>query len=227
MVTGNEAIALGAIKAGCKYYAAYPMTPASGILHYLAGKDTALGIVVIQSESEIAAMNMVVGAGYAGVRAMTATSGGGFCLMTEAFGLAGMTESPVVVMLGQRPGPSTGMATYSAQSDLLFAIHTSQGEFPRIVVAPADVDDCFYRTMEAFNLADKFQVPVIIVTDKFIVESHKSTEKFDTYAVQIERGSLIEDHTWTSEEPYLRYKITESGVSPRIVLGTENATILQ
>jgi 2-oxoglutarate ferredoxin oxidoreductase subunit alpha len=192
----------------------------------MAGLDTALGMVVIQSESEIAAMNMVVGAGYTGVRAMTATSGGGFCLMTEAFGLAGMTETPVVVMLGQRPGPSTGMATYSAQSDLLFAINTSQGEFPRIVIAPADVDDCFYRTIEAFNLAEKYQVPVIIITDKFLVESHKSTKKFDVDKVKIERGDLIEKYTWVSEESYFRYKITESGISPRIILGTENSTML-
>ena len=226
MLTGNEAVALGAIQAGCRFYSAYPMTPASGVLHYLAGKDIETGMVVVQAESEIAAMNMVVGASYAGLRSMTATSGGGFCLMTEAFGLAGATETPVVVMLGQRPGPSTGMATYTAQADLLFAVHTSQGEFPRVVVAPGDVEGCFYRTMEAFNLAEKYQVPVIILTDKFIIESHKSAEPFDSGRVAIERGDLLIADEWTSEERYKRFKITESGVSPRILLGTRGATVL-
>jgi 2-oxoglutarate ferredoxin oxidoreductase subunit alpha len=226
MLTGNEAVALGAIQAGCRFYSAYPMTPASGVLHYLAGKDVETGMVVVQAESEIAAMNMVVGASYGGARSMTATSGGGFCLMTEAFGLAGATETPVVVMLGQRPGPSTGMATYTAQADLLFAVHTSQGEFPRVVVAPGDVEGCFYRTMEAFNLAEKYQVPVIILTDKFIIESQKSEEPFDQKRVPIERGALLVTDEWTSEDWYKRYKITESGVSPRILLGTKGATFL-
>lgn len=226
MLTGNEAVALGAIRAGCRFYSAYPMTPASGVLHYLAGKDTETGMVVVQAESEIAAMNMVVGASYAGLRAMTATSGGGFCLMSEAFGLAGMTETPVVVNVGQRPGPSTGMPTYTAQADLMFAINASQGEFPRVVVAPGDVKGCFYRTMEAFNLAEKFQVPVIILTDKFINESHKSAEPFDPERVAIDRGELLIEDEWRSDEEYRRYKITESGVSPRILLGTKGATFL-
>ena len=226
MLTGNEAVALGAIRAGCRFYSAYPMTPASGVLHYLAGKDLETGMVVVQAESEIAAMTMAVGASYAGARSMTATSGGGFCLMTEAFGLAGATETPVVVMLGQRPGPSTGMATYTAQADLLFAVHTSQGEFPRVVVAPGDVGGCFYRTMEAFNLAEKYQIPAIILTDKFIVESHKSEEPFDSDRVAVERGELLTAEEWASEERYERYRITESGVSPRILLGTGGATYL-
>lgn len=226
MLTGNEAVALGAIQAGCRFYSAYPMTPASGVLHYLAGKDTKTGMVVVQAESEIAALNMVVGASYAGLRSMTATSGGGFCLMSEAFGLAGMTETPVVVSVGQRPGPSTGIPTYTAQADLMFAINASQGEFPRVVVAPGDVEGCFYRTMEAFNLAEKFQVPAIILTDKFINESHKSVEPFDTKRVAIDRGELLIADEWHSDEEYRRYKITESGVSPRILLGTKGATFL-
>lgn len=226
MPTGNDAVALGAVQAGCRLYAAYPMTPASSILHYLAAHDVETGMVVIQPENEIAAVNMVVGASYAGLRAMTATSGGGFCLMTEALGLAAMTETPVVLMVGQRPGPSTGMATYSAQGDLLFAIHASQGEFPRVVVAPGDVDACFYRTMEAFNLAEKFQIPVIILTDKYLIESHRSTEPFDTGRVGIDRGGLLVVDEWTQAEEYKRFKITESGVSPRILLGTKGATVL-
>jgi 2-oxoglutarate ferredoxin oxidoreductase subunit alpha len=224
MVTGNEAIALGAIGAGCMFYSAYPMTPASAILHYLISKDQETGMVVIQAESEIAAVNMVVGASYAGLRSMTGTSGGGFCLMTEGFGLAGATENPIVVMLGQRPGPSTGMATYTAQADLLFSIHASQGEFPRVVVAPGDVDECFTRTLEAFHLAEKYQVPAIILGDKYLLESHKSTQPFE--AKDIERGDLIDAEEWTGEEEFRRYEITESGVSPKIILGTRGATML-
>jgi 2-oxoglutarate ferredoxin oxidoreductase subunit alpha len=200
------------------------MTPASPVLHYLVAKDLETGMVVIQTESEISAMNMAVGASFAGLRAMTSTSGGGFCLMTETIGLAAMTENPVVVMVGQRPGPSTGMATYSAQGDLFFAIHASQGEFPRIVVAPGDVDECFHRTMEAFNLADRYQTPAIILTDKNLLESHKSTESFKA-RVGVDRGELIVDE-WTGEAEYARFKITDSGVSPRIILGTEGATVL-
>jgi 2-oxoglutarate ferredoxin oxidoreductase subunit alpha len=181
MPTGNDAVALGAIQAGCKFYAAYPMT---------------------------------------------ATSGGGFCLMTEALGLAAMTENPVVVMLGQRPGPSTGMATYTSQGDLLFALHASQGEFPRVVLAPGDVDECFYLTMEAFNLADAFQIPAIILTDKYLIESHKSTEPFDPGRVGIDRGALIEQEEWEGPGEYRRFQITESGVSPRAVPGTRGAIVL-
>jgi 2-oxoglutarate ferredoxin oxidoreductase subunit alpha len=225
LVTGSEAIALGAIGAGCQFYAAYPMTPASAVLHYLISKDQETGMVVLQAESEIAAITMTVGASYAGLRSMTGTSGGGFCLMTEGFGLAGATENPIVVMLGQRPGPSTGMATYTSQADLLFAIHASQGEFPRIVVAPGDVDDCFTRTVEAFNLAEKYQVPAIILGDKYLLESHRSTEPF-AKTVKIDRGELYEGDEWAGEEDYGRYKITESGVSPRIVLGTRGVTML-
>jgi len=225
MVTGSEAIALGAIGAGCQFYAAYPMTPASAVLHYLISKDEETGMVVLQAESEIAAITMTVGASYAGLRSMTGTSGGGFCLMTEGFGLAGATESPIVVMLGQRPGPSTGMATYTAQADLLFAIHASQGEFPRVVVAPGDVDDCFTRTVEAFNLSEKYQVPAIILADKHLLESHQSTAPFPEKVV-IDRGELIDAEEWKGNEEYRRYKITESGVSPRIVLGTKGAMML-
>ncbi|KYH38761.1 MAG: 2-oxoacid:acceptor oxidoreductase, alpha subunit [Candidatus Bathyarchaeota archaeon B23] len=224
MVTGNEAVALGAIGAGCRFYAAYPMTPATPILHYLAAHDEEAGMVVLQAESEIAAINMVVGAAYAGVRAMTATSGGGFCLMTEALGLAAMTETPLVLVLNQRPGPSTGMATYTSQGDLLFTLHASQGEFPRVVVAPGDVDECFYLTMEAFNLAERYQVPVIILADKYLAESHKSTSPFDPSRVAVDRGDLLTE--WPGEEEYRRYRLTESGISPRILPGVGGATML-
>ncbi|UCH57304.1 MAG: 2-oxoacid:acceptor oxidoreductase subunit alpha [Candidatus Bathyarchaeota archaeon] len=224
--TGNDAVALGAISAGCKLYAAYPMTPASPVLHYLAAKDEEAGMAVVQTESEISAVNMVVGASYAGIRAMTATSGGGFCLMTEALGLAGMTETPLVLMVVQRPGPSTGLATYTSQGDLLFAIHASQGEFPRVIVAPGDVEECFYLTMEAFNLAERFQVQSLILTDKYLIESHKSTEPFDSERVAIDRGDLRIMEKWREEEEYRRYKFSGSGVSPRILPGTRGATVL-
>ncbi len=222
-VTGNEAISLGALQADCKFYAAYPMTPASPILHYLINRDEEAGMVVVQPESELAAICMVIGASYGGVRAMTATSGGGFSLMVEALGLAGMTEIPVVIMLGQRPGPSTGMATYTAQGDLLFSIYAGQGEFPRVVVAPGNVDQCFYQAVNAFNLAEKFQVPVIFLTDKHLLEGHKTTVPWNFEGVPFERGKLILDSSWDEVLPYKRFKLTSDGVSPRLIPGTFNA----
>lgn len=221
-LSGNEAMGLGAIKAGCKFFACYPMTPTTGLLHFMAENERQQQMIVIQPEGEIAAANMVVGAAYAGVRAMTATSGGGFCLMTEAFGLAGMTETPIVIMLGQRPGPSTGLPTYSAQGDLRFALHAGQGEFPRVVIAPGDTEECFYETMRAFNWAEKYQLPVILLTDKYLVESERSVEPFDQGRVRIERGDLINEKYDNSEE-YKRLKFTETGVSPRIVPSAKNA----
>lgn len=132
--------------------------------------------------------------------------------MTESMSMAAMTETPVVVMLGQRPGPSTGLATYSAQGDLLFAVYGAHGEFKRVVLAPGDVDQCFYMTAEAFNLAERFQIPVIVLTDKNVLESHKTTEPFDPSKVKIDRGNLLTE--WSGDEEYGRYRITEDGVSP-------------
>ncbi|HDM75838.1 MAG TPA: hypothetical protein ENG51_05130 [Deltaproteobacteria bacterium] len=201
------------------------MTPASPLLHYLAARQRDKDILVVQSESELAAINMVNGACFAGVRAMTGTSGGGFCLMTEGFGLAGMSESHAVLMLAQRPGPSTGLPTYTSQGDLRFAIHASQGEFPRLVIAPGDVEECFYKTIEAFNLAEKYQIPAILITDKHLQESHKSTTPFDTSKVSIERGALFVGDKYEGEEEYKRYKITENGVSPRVLPSTKGAIV--
>jgi 2-oxoglutarate ferredoxin oxidoreductase subunit alpha len=224
-LTGNEAVGLGAIRAGCKFYAAYPMTPATGVLHFMAPLDREYGIIVIQAESEIAAINMVAGASFAGVRAMTATSGGGFCLMSEGLGMTGMTETPAVVMLAQRPGPSTGLPTYSGQGDLRFAVHASQGEFPRVIIAPGSVEECFYRTMEAFNLAEKFQIPAILITDKYLVESHETVELFDQNRIRIDRGHLLTDDEYAGEEEYKRHKFTEDGVSPRAMPGMKGAMV--
>jgi len=223
-LSGNEAVGLGAIRAGCKLYAAYPMTPSTGVLHFMAANERKYNMIVMQSEGEIAAINMVAGAAFAGVRAMTATSGGGFCLMSEGLGMTGITETPAVIMLAQRPGPSTGLPTYSSQSDLRFVIHASQGEFPRVVIAPGDIEECFYETMRAFNWAEKYQLPVILLTDKYLVESQMSVEPFDANRVKIERGTLITGE-YGGEEEYKRHKITETGVSPRAIPLTKGTVV--
>jgi len=224
-LTGNGAVGLGAIKAGCKFYAAYPMTPATGLLHFLATNERTNKMIVMQAENEIASINMVAGASFTGVRAMTATSGGGFCLMSEGLGMAGMTETPVVIMMAQRPGPSTGLPTYSGQGDLRFLIHASQGEFPRVIIAPGDVEECFYTTLEAFNLAEKYQIPAIVLTDKYLTESHGAAEPFDQTGVAIDRGLLLTEHEYTGGEEYKRHKFTENGVSPRAMPGTRGAIV--
>jgi 2-oxoglutarate ferredoxin oxidoreductase subunit alpha len=225
LLTGNEAIGIGAIASGCKFYSAYPMTPASGLLHFLVSQSEKHGIVVMQAESEIGAINMCAGAAYAGVRTMTATSGGGFSLMTEGLGMIGMTELPVVIMLGQRYGPSTGLPTYTSQADLRFAIHASQGEFPRLVVAPGDIQECFKVTVDAFNLADMFQLPAIIMTDKHILESHHWAEPFPLDAVQIDRGYLVPLDAYQGESPSRRYELSRDGISPRVLPGTAGTTV--
>jgi len=225
LLTGNEAVGLGAIQTGCKFYAAYPMTPTTPLLHFMAANERKYGMIVMQTEGEIAAINMVVGASFTGVRAMTATSGGGFCLMSEGLGMAGMTENPIVIMLGQRSGPSTGLPTYSAQGDLRFLIHAAQGEFPRVVITPGDAEDCFYKTIEAFNLAEKYQIQAIILTDKNVLESHTTVDPLDTKRVGIDRGLLLTGEEYRSAEEYLRYRFTDNGVSPRVVPGTKGAIV--
>jgi 2-oxoglutarate ferredoxin oxidoreductase subunit alpha len=224
-LTGNEAVGLGALNAGCKFYAAYPMTPATTVLHFLAPLDREYKMVVMQTETEIAAINMVAGASYAGLRSMTATSGGGFCLMTEGLGMIGMTETSPVILLVQRPGPSTGLPTYTAQGDLRFVIHASQGEFPRVVIAPGDVEECFYVTSEAFNLAEKFQIPALIVSDKYLAESNGTAEPFDQNRIGIDRGLLITDDEYAGEEEYKRHRFTENGISPRAIPETKGAIV--
>ncbi len=224
-LTGNEAVGLGAIKAGCKLFAAYPMTPATPLLHFLAPLEREYKMIVIQTENEIAAINMVAGASFAGVRTMTATSGGGFCLMSEGVGMIGMTETSPVLLLVQRAGPSTGLPTYSAQGDLRFAIHASQGEFPRVVIAPGDVEECFYKTMESFNLAEKFQMSALIISDKYLMESNGTAEPFDQNKIRIDRGLLMTEDEYTREGEYKRHKFTEDGISPRAMPGTKGAIV--
>ncbi|MDF1557122.1 MAG: 2-oxoacid:acceptor oxidoreductase subunit alpha [ANME-2 cluster archaeon] len=224
VLNGNEAVGLGALAAGCRFYSAYPMTPASGLLHFLAAEEKNHGLVVKQTEDELAAILMAIGANHAGVRAMTATSGGGFSLMTEALGLAAMTETPLVVMEAQRPGPSTGLATRTEAGDLRFVMHAAQGDFPRVVMAPGDVEECFWAAGRAFNLAEKYQIPVIILTDKFLTESHRTVEGFRP--VTVDRGLLLNQRDTDVLSEYKRYELTESGISPRVLPGHINAVFI-
>lgn len=219
LINGNEAIAIGAIAAGLKFYAAYPMTPATSILHYLAAQERDYKLVVKQTEDEIAALNMAIGASFAGVRSMVATSGGGFSLMVEALGLAGMTECGVVVVVAQRPGPATGLPTWTEQGDLRFVLHASQGDFPRVVLAPGDPQECFAMTFLAHNLADKYQLPVIILTDKYLSEARQTTTFFKTDNLQIDRGLWADTSQYPAEKRWARYAVTPTGVSPRSLPG--------
>src|SRR5881396_1675101 len=220
-LTGNEAISLGAVTAGCKFYSAYPMTPASSILHWMASHGEKCGVVVKQCEDELAVVNMAIGAGHAGVRAMCGTSGGGFALMTEGIGMAGMLEAPVVVIEVQRGGPSTGIPTKTEQGDLNQVFGASQGDYPRVIIAPTETSDCFWTAVEAFNLAEKYQLPVLIISDLLLSE-HPETIEADAlrHDVAIERGELVTEWPKTNG-PYRRYANTPSGVSPRALPGTE------
>jgi len=220
LVSGNDAVFLAAIRAGCKFYAAYPMTPSSSILHSLASVEDEFNIVTKHAEDEIAVINMAIGASFAGARSMVATSGGGFSLMTEGLGCAAMTETPLVIILCQRPAPATGLPTWTEQGDMLFAVHASHGEFLRVVMAPGDPEECFYMTGKAFNLAEKYQIPVIILLDKFLSESHFSCEKFDFKRIKADRINLIQRDKDIGRD-YKRYANTEDGISPRSVIGLE------
>jgi 2-oxoglutarate ferredoxin oxidoreductase subunit alpha len=226
VINGNQAIALGALLGGCNFISAYPMTPATSIFEWLVKKGPAHGVVAKQVEDEIAAINMAIGAAHAGARAMTATSGGGFALMVEALGLAGMTETPLVVVEAQRPGPSTGLPTRTGQEDLLILLHASQGEFPRIVLTPGTIPEAFEAGWRAFNLAEKYQTPVIVITDNFLANSFRTLEpsELDFDAVTIERGALLSEKKLDEMDgDYLRYAVTESGISPRALPGHPRA----
>lgn len=224
-LTGNEMIGLAAITAGCRFYSAYPMTPSSALLHYLAAKAEKSGMVVKHAEDEISVINMALGASWAGVRSMVGTSGGGFALMVESVSLAGITELPIVIVMGQRPGPATGMPTWTEQGDLLFILHSGHGEFPKIVLAPGDLEEAYQLTVEAFNLADKYQTPVFIMGDKYLQEGHQSLDKkqITDYGVTINRGKLLSNDDLLKIHTYLRYQITDDGISPRALPGTKNS----
>ena len=217
-LTGHEAVAMGALAAGCQFMSAYPMSPSTTIMMNLAARADAFQMVVEQAEDEIAAANMAIGASYAGLRSMTATSGGGFSLMVEAFGLAGISEIPLVVIEAQRPGPATGLPTRTEQSDLLFVLHASQDEFPRVILAPGTAREAFYQTIQAFDMAEKYQVPVVVLTDQFLADSYFTEERFDISDVKIDRYLMGRKEAEGLKE-YKRYEITDSGVSPRAVPG--------
>lgn len=222
VTTGNEMMALGALAAGCRFYSAYPMTPASSILHWFAKYGPDLGVVVKQCEDELAVINMAIGAGFAGLRALCATSGGGFSLMTEAIGQAGMTETPVVIINSQRGGPSTGLPTKTEQGDFWQLFGASQGEYPKMILAPTNILDCYYTMIEAFNFAERYQMPVLVASDLYLSEHRETVDPDDISAdVPINRGEIL--RSWDTKNPYLRYQITPTGVSPRVLTGTPNA----
>lgn len=213
LISGVDAIGLGAISSGCKFYSAYPMTPSTGIMNYLAGKGKDYGIVVEQAEDEIAAINMALGASFAGVRAMTGTAGGGFALMVEGLSLAAMTETPIVIALGQRPAPATGLPTRTEQADLLFAIHTAHGEFPRVIFAPGTPEQAFYLTNKAFDMAEKYQIPAIMIFDQYLADSEWTFEEFDLSKIKF-NDYRIRGETFKSLKEYKRHAFTETGISP-------------
>ena len=220
LISGSQAIGLGAIAAGLKFYCAYPMSPSTAIMVYVASKGEKAGIVVEQAEDEIAAINMAIGASYAGARAMTGTSGGGFSLMVEALGLAGIAEIPVVIVDVQRPGPATGLPTRTEQSDLKFVVSASQGEFPRMVIAVRNHADSFYQTIRAFDIAEKYQIPVIILSDQFLGDATSTVKKFSADNISV--ASPIREF----DGDYMRYKLTDDGISPRLVPGTSENLVL-
>ncbi len=212
LISGIEAIALGAIASGCKFYSAYPMTPSTGIMNYLASKEIDYGIIVEQAEDEISAINMAIGASYAGVRAMTGTAGGGFALMVEGLSLAGMTETPVVIGLGQRPAPATGLPTRTEQADLLFVIHSAHGEFPRVVFAPGTPKQAFYLTNKAFDMAEKYQIPAFIIFDQYLADSEWTFDNFDLSKINF-KDYRIRGNDFEKIDNYKRHAFTETGVS--------------
>jgi len=220
IITGNDAVSLGLIKAGLKTYIAYPMTPSSSILHFLASKAEEFNLKVLHPESEISVMLMALGSAFMGEKTAVGTSGGGFCLMTEGLSLAGMSELPVVIFMGQRPGPSTGLPTYSSQADLHFVLNAGQGEFTRLVLAPGDPEEAYYLSAFALNLAWRFQVPAIILSDKNLGEGNFSFD-LDSLPKIEEEGPLI----WDRKTPYQRYLNTKTGISPLAFVPDKDAVI--
>ncbi len=216
LLTGNQAIALGAAAAGCKFLSQYPMTPASSIMHWMAAHATQVGVVVKQAEDELAAIHMAIGASFGGVRAMTATSGGGFSLMVEALGMAGMTETPLVVVESQRAGPSTGLPTKTEQGDLNLMLGAGQGEFPRAILAPADPTEAYRAMIDAFRLAEEWQTPILVASDLHLSENHMTADRSElNLDVPVPSLYAVEPNG----HEYKRYAYTASGVSPRAIPG--------
>jgi 2-oxoglutarate ferredoxin oxidoreductase subunit alpha len=213
LLSGTELVSLGAIAGGCNFISSYPMSPSTGVLTFLSQQQEEFGIIAEQAESEICAINMSLGAFYAGARAMVTTSGGGLALMVEGLSLAGMLETPIVIHLAQRPGPATGLPTRSEQGDLLFALFAGHGEFPRIIFSPGKTEDIFDLTRKAFDLADKFQVPVIIMTDQYLLDSSFLVSSIDVSKLKNKKYFIKTDKN------YKRYKLTKDGISPRGIPG--------
>jgi 2-oxoglutarate ferredoxin oxidoreductase subunit alpha len=219
VLTGNMALAMGGAAAGVKFYCAYPMSPSTGVLHWMASHARKAGIMVRQVEDEIGVINMAIGAAHAGVRAMCATSGGGFALMSEGLGMSAMIETPVVVIDVQRAGPSTGVPTKTEQGDLWQVLGAAFGDYPRVIAAPTDILDCFKLIPQMHNLADRFQCPAIVISDLLLSEGHATADPSDlSFDVPIDRGELIAEANG-ADGHYQRYRITESGVSPRAIPG--------
>ncbi len=218
VANGTDAVAMGAIAAGLQFAAIYPMSPISNILAVLAKYQEKYGFIYKQPEDELSAINMSLGASFAGARVMTATSGGGFALMSEGYGLAGITETPIVIVEGMRPGPATGLPTWSGQGDLRFVLHAAQGDFPRIVLAAGDAEESFHLAMQAFNLAEKYQTAVVLLIDKNICEDDQSITPFDASSYEVNRGKML----FEKSDNYERYKLEEDGVSTRTVPGVGN-----
>jgi 2-oxoglutarate ferredoxin oxidoreductase subunit alpha len=223
ILSGNTAMAMGGAAAGVKFYCAYPMSPSTGVLHWMAAHARKAGIMVRQVEDEIGVINMTIGAAHAGVRAMCATSGGGFALMSEGLGMSAMIETPVVVINCQRAGPSTGVPTKTEQGDLWQMLGAAFGDYPRVIAAPLDIGDCFKLIPEIFNIADRFQCPGLVLCDLLLSEGRLSVDPKDLdFAPTIERGELITGANGASSATngdYKRYKFTESGISPRAIPG--------
>lgn len=217
LLTGNEAVGLGALAGGVQFYSAYPMTPASGLMHYLAEQQHHYPIIVKHAEDEIAAINHAIGASFAGVRAMTGSAGGGFALMVESVSLLGVTELPLVIMVGQRPGPATGLPTWTTQADLQFVLHAGHGEFPRIVLTPGTIQEHFACAKASFLLAEKYQVPVFILSDKYLLESQQTMRK-PILKHTVKRESMAPKNL-AATNIYRRYELIDGGVSPRSIPG--------
>lgn len=222
VLTGNDAFSLGAVIADCRLYAAYPMTPSSSVLTTLASWQNQTGMIVRHAEDEISVINTALGSSWAGVRSAVGTSGGGFALMVEAISLAGVAEIPIVIFLSQRPGPATGMPTWTEQGDLLFAVHAGHGEFPKIIIAPADVDEMINLTTKAFDMADIYQTPVIVMSDMLLSESHQTLDESVVQKLeknyQVNRGKIVD--TPTSKD-YKRYQLSLDGISEMLIPGAK------
>lgn len=216
LMNGNDAIVLGAIRAGCKFYSAYPMSPSTSIMNGIAQYSKNFDIVVEQAEDEIAAINMIIGASFAGARSMCATSGGGFALMVEGLSLAGMTETPIVAVDAQRPAPATGFPTRTEQADLDFLIHAGHGEFARAIFSPGTIEQAFYLTVKAFNLAETYQVPVLIMTDQHLAESYRNIEMPDLSKATVKRSIISKEESKKAVD-YKRYALSPSGISKRAI----------